>query len=173
MSGRHLPKSILPLSGDRNAKPAAHPDLKNAGPRPLLGVEHVLAMVAADAAFAEALLADPTAAAVAAEVTLTPAQAALLTAVDRGALQEMIAQLAPAVASHDRRAFFSQSAALAVAVLAGGAAVGCKKKPADTGPSADMPSEPLGSPTAMPPPEPAPGHAPVLCPDIRKEPSRT
>ncbi|MFH2008088.1 MAG: hypothetical protein ABI333_16015 [bacterium] len=134
-----------------------------------VGLEELLGMAAATPDFAEALLKDSSAAAAAAGLELTATETAILGAIDGRQLTLMIDEVRGQLPEPDRRAFFEQ-AAVAIAVLVGGAAaagVGCgsKKQSRPVGQAGDSPMDP---PATQPdaaaramPREPPETHAPT------------
>jgi len=95
-----------------------------------VALEELLGMAAATPDFAEALLKDPHGAAAAADLKLTGTERAILRAIDGQQMRLMVDEVRDQLPDSDRRAFFEQ-AALAVAVLVGGAAAaaaGCAPK---------------------------------------------
>ena len=150
-----------------------------------VALEELLGMAAATPAFAEALLADPRAAAEAAALALTATEEAILGAVDRDQLALMIAEVREQLPEPDRRAFLEQSA-LAIAVLLGGGmavtGAGCKSE--KTSRSAGSPRQgamgtsptdpdPAAGMQAAPPPPPPPALPPgpdASTPVMQREP---
>jgi len=95
-----------------------------------VGLEELLGMAAVDDAFAEALLTDPVQTVEASGVTLTATEQAILGALDRAALEPMIARIADRLPEPERRAFLEQATAAVVVLVGGGAALGaagCKE----------------------------------------------
>ncbi len=129
-----------------------------------VALEELLGMAATAPDFARLLQRDPDAAAQAAGLTLSATEKAILRAIDPAQLNRMIDGVHHQLSEPDRRSFLEQ-AALAVAVLVGGAAVsavaGCGPKP-QTG-SANNSGPAAGGGSSMQPPPPAPdAAAPVM-----------
>jgi hypothetical protein len=106
------------------------------------GIQRLLRLASVDEKFRAQLVERRAEVAGAAEVELTPSEAAVLAAIPAAQLEQMAAKMPPP--APPRREFLRQTAATAV-VLLGGAALGeavtgCKKKPKDTDP--DSPERP-------------------------------
>lgn len=147
------------------------------------GIQRLLRLASIDEKFRRQLMARRAAVAEAADVTLTPSEAAVLAAIPARQIEQMAAQMPPP--APPRREFLRQTAATAV-VLLGGAALGealtgCKKKTPET--NLETPDRPDhremdtegGAAPDEPPPRPdhrmeAPGGAaPDLPPDRPEE----
>lgn len=152
-------RSILPLSGERQAARTTIVGGQPPGQGRTLatipnGLEHLLGMAAADAAFAQALLADRQQVLTSSGIELTGAEQAMLQAVDGAALTQMIATVGTKLEDKDRRAFL----ALATAALAGlgGLGLACSGKSTPR----EKPIPAAGQPVRLPPKALAPKQVP-------------